>query len=562
MKATNKNKLDFNLLQIISRVYKASKNSKVSPVFMKKVSPQLELLSSYFQINKRQAFLLANLYAICCEHRSVEFSDLGRHLGSKPIDLMPLQEDLELLKEKGILIRKRDSSRGMSGLRYETYQIEESVNSAVIKNLPLPELKNAQCKDIFELLHRIYSNGKDRNDGIISTLELYEETKRILSANKHLSFADKVSNMELGAANTYFLLHMCWKTLSGKPRTDLDELVEMIFDSSFEKARYVQKIISGENELVSNKWIELEECFFVNDMEVTLGKKGVLLLEEENIKLFLKDTVRDNVINPESIGEKTLFFGGSEQQQLKMLEEMLLDKNLLPMQERLKVKSLPQGIAVLLYGAPGTGKTESVYQFARKTGRQIMHVDISESKSMWFGGSEKKIKQIFTDYNEFFNKTERIPILLFNEADAILSKRKDSNFSNVSQTENAMQNIILEEMEKFKGILFATSNLTGNMDSAFERRFLFKVEFHKPDNKIREKIWKSKFEYIPETGCAELAKRFDFSGGQIGNIVRKCEMFEILNGTLPDIGKICEFCDEELINKECRNSIGFKINNN
>ena len=64
------------------------------------------------------------------------------------------------------------------------------------------------------------------------------------------------------------------------------------------------------------------------------------------------------------------------------------------------------------------------------------------------------------------------PILLFNEADAVFSKRKDVNNGNVAQTENAIQNIILEEMENLDGILIATTNLADNLDGAFERRFV------------------------------------------------------------------------------------------
>ena len=86
------------------------------------------------------------------------------------------------------------------------------------------------------------------------------------------------------------------------------------------------------------------------------------------------------------------------------------------MQKRLESKGLPKGVAVLLYGAPGTGKTETVYQLAKKTNRKILHVDIAESKSMWFGESEKIIKKIFTNYRQMCKAAERhkenTPILL------------------------------------------------------------------------------------------------------------------------------------------------------
>jgi SpoVK/Ycf46/Vps4 family AAA+-type ATPase len=166
---------------------------------------------------------------------------------------------------------------------------------------------------------------------------------------------------------------------------------------------------------------------------------------------------------------------------------------------------------------------------------------------MWFGESEKIIKRIFMDYNAYAKTCSQMPILFFNEADAIISKRKENGSSNTSQTENTIQNIILEELENFEGILIATTNLACNFDTAFERRFLFKVPFKKPTKKIRTMIWKSKLPHLDEDCCSKLADSFDFSGGQIDNIIRKSEIHEIINGTQVNLEQIQSFCNEESI---------------
>ncbi|MBK8674302.1 MAG: AAA family ATPase [Bacteroidetes bacterium] len=132
------------------------------------------------------------------------------------------------------------------------------------------------------------------------------------------------------------------------------------------------------------------------------------------------------------------------------------------------------GITILLHGKPGTGKTETVYQMAKQTQRNIYRVDISNLK-VWFGESQKIIKKLFDDYYKYMKTQDNIPILFFNEADGVINKRKDSSSSNTAQTENEIQNIILQEMEDFKGILMATTNLIDNIDNAFDRRFLFKL---------------------------------------------------------------------------------------
>jgi SpoVK/Ycf46/Vps4 family AAA+-type ATPase len=186
-----------------------------------------------------------------------------------------------------------------------------------------------------------------------------------------------------------------------------------------------------------------------------------------------------------------------------------------------------------------------------------MRVDISQTKSVWFGESEKVIKRVFTDYQEYSAQCELCPILLINEADAIISKRKEILNSNVTQTENAIQNIILEELENFKGILIATTNRVNNLDSAFERRFLFKVEFSKPDLLVKAKIWKSKLPNLEMVDCERLASDFDFSGGQIDNIIRKYEISGILSGKETGIDEIIEFCKKELLSNTNRIKIGF-----
>jgi SpoVK/Ycf46/Vps4 family AAA+-type ATPase len=152
--------------------------------------------------------------------------------------------------------------------------------------------------------------------------------------------------------------------------------------------------------------------------------------------------------------------------------------------------------------------------------------------------------------------------LFFNEADAIIAKRKEVNFSNVSDTENRIQNILLEEIENFEGILIATTNLANNIDTAFERRFLFKIEFQKPSITAKSQIWKSKMPHLSNEDCELLASKFDFSGGQIDNIVRKNEINEIIHGKKVNVKTLVEFCKEETLSVQfSRTQIGFNRNN-
>ena len=215
---------------------------------------------------------------------------------------------------------------------------------------------------------------------------------------------------------------------------------------------------------------------------------------------------------------------------------------------RLKEKGHRQGFACLFYGAPGTGKTESVFQLAKKTERDIMQVNISQVKSMWVGESEKNIKAIFDRYRAVAKNSKRVPILLFNEADAVIGKRKEGAERSVDKMENSIQNIILQEMESLDGIMIATTNLVQNMDDAFERRFLYKVKFEKPELSQRTKIWQSMMPELSEQTAERLASAYDFSGGQIENITRKCDIESILYGEdFVTEEKIVQYCKEETI---------------
>ena len=120
---------------------------------------------------------------------------------------------------------------------------------------------------------------------------------------------------------------------------------------------------------------------------------------------------------------------------------------------------------------------------------------------------------------------------------------------------------MLEELENFEGIFFATTNLVQNLDGAFDRRFLYKVEFTKPQLEQRIAIWESKIPDLTSDVYENLANQFEFSGGQIENIVRKCEINQVLYNSLPSFETIQSFCLSEN-NEQVKSGIGFTRNEN
>jgi SpoVK/Ycf46/Vps4 family AAA+-type ATPase len=345
----------------------------------------------------------------------------------------------------------------------------------------------------------------------------------------------------------------------GSDGTNLESLVNEMFDYSAESVRFSQSILREQNGLIKKNLVEMNGAVWGNHVELNLTDLAIEWLQEQEIQLTKKrGLARQDVLQSDQIPEKKLFFDSELQQKLGLIEQTLSPEHLPRIRERLQGKNMPEGISMLFYGPPGTGKTESVLQVARKTGRSVMWVDMSNTKSMFYGESEKKISAIFRNYKEFAENSETLPILLFNEADALFSTRNKQASSPVFQTENAIQNILLEKMEKFTGILMATTNLEGNLDPAFDRRFLYKVAFFEPDLRIRINILRDKIPQLEEASAALLAGQFHFSGGMIENLARKCEMYEILNGQFPNSEELLQFAaEEESMRKKDHKPIGF-----
>ncbi len=550
--------IKIRLLESIGKIYEESKDCKLEPAFFEKVEKELTELSNYFGISLTQSLLVAMVFSLNYKGDTVDFKDLTEYFDCNPMKLLEYSSDFDNLYSKGIFIKEKSRHRIKLALSNDQFTINEEVTEAILNNMPLPKLGEEVAKDIIELLEKIYELGLQRDEDEISTELLFDQIMNLIRNNLHYPLIKMADDFNFNIEDTYLYLYLIWKTLNGYESVDIERTISGIFENRTQKIKYVQKIISSENDLIRHQLIDIIEARFHNDIEIKLTEKSCKLIEECGLKLLTKKKVnQNNIITPNQIFTKKLFYNGSEAKQLNILKQILHDENFRATQQRLASKGLPNGITALLHGFPGTGKTETVLQIAKETNREILKVDISQSKSMWFGESEKIIKRIFTNYKSYSKDCELKPILLFNEADAIFGKRKEIGNSNIDQTENTIQNILLEELESFDGIFLATTNLVKNLDTAFERRFLFKVEFQKPDNSIKAKIWNSKLPNLTENECNALANRFDFSGGQIDNIIRKNEIYEIVHGITVDFNSIVEFCNSELLLRNKSFKVGF-----
>lgn len=400
-----------------------------------------------------------------------------------------------------------------------------------------------------------------------SDIDLFDKLDKLWDIEENeidLPFVMKIKELIPDGDNRFFFYDCVNDFVIGNGgKSSLTRSLNDLYGHTNKYFSELRSFLDEKHPLIEKEFLQIEKDEKIENTTLTVTDKTIELLYGENADLYIKTATARNVLVPKDLKEKKLFYSEQVQKQISMLGESLVQKNLEAMQKRLTEKGLPKGIAAIFYGYPGTGKTETVYQLAKQTDRKIFHVDIAESKSMWFGESEKRIKKIFTDYRQLCKSCrqhhENTPILLFNEADALISRRKNVSSENVAQTENAMQNILLEEMEKLDGIMIATTNLCDNMDKAFERRFLFKVKYEKPNIEARTNIWKNKMKELPAEDAEKLAGQFDFSGGEIDNIVRKCEMNEIISGKKPDYNRLVELCKEERLVHDGERHMGFGV---
>ncbi|EJG3314718.1 ATP-binding protein [Campylobacter jejuni] len=177
---------------------------------------------------------------------------------------------------------------------------------------------------------------------------------------------------------------------------------------------------------------------------------------------------------------------------------------------------------IIFYGPAGTGKTMSALAMAKSMKKSVLSFDCSKILSKWVGESEQNVRKIFDTYKNIVQTCKQSPILLLNEADQFLSTRVDGS-SGSDKMHNQMQNIFLEQIERFSGVIIATTNFLESLDSAFSRRFDYKIEFKKPDFRDRLKIWEK---FLPKKALFEkdfdinILLNYELSGAQILMVVK------------------------------------------
>ena len=537
------------LIQAIDKVAEESRDSKFSEEFFMSVAPELGLLCDTYHITERQAALLS--ISLLCGPYRVDFNDFAHHLDVSNICVLSFAQDIDELVRRRLL-RFRDAKER------DSFDVPQAVIKCLKRNeaYELPKRTGLNCFQFFEVLEEMFEDL--RNDSVCP-IDLAQDFKQLMKDNNDIDFVKQFEKLSIRERdNRLLLLWMANRVINYDDNdfrlSEFEDLYE--YSSDYQRAR--ASLRTGEHVLMKANLVEHKtEDGLANTSRVGLTDHAKQTLLSE-FKISNREEQVSNLLKHNDLQEKKLFYNDKMKDNVAEIESLLSPKKYSEIVKRMKKSGFRQGFACLFYGAAGTGKTETVYQLARHTGRDIMLVDVPQIKSKWVGDSEKNIKAVFNRYRDAVKRCKQAPILLFNEADAIFGMRKNGAQNAVDKMENTIQNIILQEMEQLEGILIATTNLECNLDSAFERRFLYKLRFERPDAEIRAKIWKSMIKGLRKNDALTLAEHFDLSGGQIENVARKHTINDILFGRKKKLVEtLAEYCENERLEPSQLPKIGF-----
>ncbi|MBR4988322.1 MAG: AAA family ATPase [Bacteroidaceae bacterium] len=548
-KTPKSSKKQLSLIDAIETVIEKSEDSKLGKELFKEAKREIKFLADSYGISETQAVL----FCVAMEKgpRRIDFDDLARYLNINNVRMLQYADDINALIRRR-LIRYRDAKDE------EQFDIYPPVVKALKHNevYTLSPKTGLTCEELFEQLNALFSDLYE--DAIIGD-EAVLESAKLLEENKQVEFSKQIHALKLTKKEQALVVFFC-HLLVNKEDDDIriGQLEDLICNKS-EFQRIKREFRTGEHILFKQQLIEhgcVDGIADNNRYKLTNSAKRTLLAE---LGVNTTDENIANLLQPQQLTAKELFYPTAISNKIDELTKFFTQEHYLQVRERMSARGFRGGFACLFYGGPGTGKTETVYQLARRTGREIMVVDVPQIKSKWVGDSEKNIKALFDRYRELVKRRELAPILLFNEADAIISTRKSGAQNAVDKMENAIQNIILQEMETLDGIMIATTNLQENLDNAFERRFLYKIKFEKPDAAVRSKIWQQMIPELSENDATTLAAAHDLSGGQIENVARKHSINVVLHGEQenPLQSLLAECAAEHLNNKEQHRRIGF-----
>lgn len=507
--------------------------------------------------SKNEALILREL----CKNYVISISSVNTFtlltgiFGSEKYLYLDTLEDLKRLIERGFINQnsgffKNIESNKSQKLTLSLLQSELSLSEYFLEFLEAKPCLNLDKKEAYgeyleylkdefmrvELYERLsFIRSSTYSDEVKAQIKLYEKhiKERLKKSKFYNILADifKEYNLESKEQIIFLALLKEEYTLSNENSVsrEMNSLLSLVSKNDLEKHK--NKSLLQENapllNLIEydeylNTFGDISKSFFITDeilqriinFEPKQNKKIKIenVLKEQDIFELIEPSIDINdIIMPQNT--KELLENILKQQDKKVLER--LNSWGIKSNKNIEAK-------IIFYGPAGTGKTMSALAMAKSMKKTVLSFDCSKILSKWVGESEQNVRKIFDTYKNIVQTCKQSPILLLNEADQFLSTRVESS-SGSDKMHNQMQNIFLEQIERFNGVIIATTNFLESLDSAFSRRFDYKIEFKKPDFKDRLKMWEK---FLPRKASFEKAfdvnilANYELSGAQILMVVK------------------------------------------
>lgn len=483
------------------------------------------------------------------------FSVLSAIFNEEKYAYLDALEDLKKLIDKGFIVKNSSFFKNIDSNKIQNFNLSLLQSDLCLSEYFLEYLENKPkivlnkkeaygdyleyLKDEFsrvELYERLsFIRETHYNNELRSQIQIYEKhiKERLKKSKFYNVLGDIFKEYALDNKEQIIFLALLKEeyTLSNENANarELNSLLSLVSESDLEIRQNKVLLQEGAKllELIEcdeylNSFGDISKSFFIIDeilqriinFEPKQSKKiklETVLKEQDIFELIEPSTDINDIIMPQST--KELLSNILKQQDKKVLERL----------QSWGIKSSKNIEAkIIFYGPAGTGKTMSALSMAKSMKKSVLSFDCSKILSKWVGESEQNVRKIFDTYKNIVQTCKQSPILLLNEADQFLSTRVDGS-SGSDKMHNQMQNIFLEQIERFSGVIIATTNFLESLDSAFSRRFDYKIEFKKPDFKDRLKMWEK---FLPKN--AEFEKLFniqtlanyELSGAQILMVIK------------------------------------------
>jgi len=544
------------LLQSITKLHNNHSNLYKEVSTIEEYNNELKIVCDFFDVEPKTGVLLS---VIICDQLIGEvryINKVFKNIGFSSLEIISLNNQIKDLVKRSWLKQSNKTYPYANEIKSNQteYIISQHILNAVLffdKEL----IENERPLDFTDGLIKLRNYMKHLVDSNLYEDEMYDGVQQFLWDFKENTFLKEITeSQELLVEEKLILFWLSSEYIFDREEFDLDAVCDFLgFENNF-IYNFKQRIKNDKSTLFNTNYLSFVNPELADFSSITYGDKMLDLLTKTCVKVEQKKIKHKfcQLIQPDDIEFKNLYFNARQQQDITKIIDMLSPENYKKMCENFKSHKMKEALSLLFYGLSGTGKTELVRQIAKKHNRILLMVDIASIKSMWVGESEKNIRRVFREYAEALKICDLAPILFFNEADAILNKRRKIESSS-DQMLNSMQNILLQYLEDFEGIFMATTNYINNLDDAFDRRIFYKKAFELPDENTRFQILQDLFPEWPSDWIKDIASDFELSGSQIQNIKRKL----LVDSILFDI----DYSNKELLVNYIEEELGFRKKN-